>query len=170
MRINASTTGRAGQFSKIKLVDEKLMAEVGDLALSMIRRRTATGRDVNNAAFQPLSPAYAKQKQAALGNSRADLIVSGRMVNEMGRTKVTAKTVTLGFQGGGTGSSSSGGGTFIQRSRAVAGADKALFHNVTGAGKSKVKRQFFGLTSEERATIVDRLQRHISVVVRGGGS
>lgn len=168
MRINASTTGRAGEFAKIKLVDEKVMTEVGDLALSMIRRRTAAGKDVNNVTFQPLSPGYAKQKQQELGNSRADMTVSGRMLNEMSRVKVTEKTVTLGFIGGGTGSGGSSGGTFIQRSRSVAGADKALFHNVTGAGKSAVKRKFFGLTDAEKATIAERLQRHLSVVVRGG--
>lgn len=169
MRINVSITGRAGNFAKIDFVTEKLMAEVGDLALSMIRRRTVAGRDVNNATFRPLSPAYAARKQQELGNSRADLTVSGRMLNEMSRLKVTHRTVTIGFQGGSTtGGGASGGGTFIQRSRAVPGADKALFHNVTGAGTSQVKRQFFGLTPDERQTIIDRVQAHVSRAAKGG--
>lgn len=167
MRINASVSGRAGNFAKIPLVNAKLMTEVGDLALSLIRRRTAAGKDVNNAPFQALSPAYAKQKQKELGHSRADLTVSGRMVNELGRVGVTERTVSIGWSGGGTGSSGSAGGTLIQRSRAVAGADKALFHNITGAGRSRVKRKFFGLTPEEAKTIRDRVQAHVSRQVQG---
>jgi hypothetical protein len=170
MKITASTTGRAGNFAKIKLVDAALMTEVGDLALSMIRRRTAAGLDVDERPFQPLSPGYAAQKLEALGSGRADLTVSGRMLNEMGRIAVTEKTVSIGFQGGGTGAHAPTGGTFIQRSRAVSGADKALFHNKTGAGKSQVKRKFFGLTATEKQTIAERVQRHISVQVTGGGS
>lgn len=167
MQINVSLTGRAGNYSKIKLVDQKLMTEVGDFALTLIRRRTAAGKDVNGAPFKELSPGYAKQKQKELGNSRADLTVSGRMVNEMGRIGVTEKSVSLGWTGGGTGSSGGRGGTFIQRSRAVAGADKALFHNVTGAGKSQVKRKFFGLSTEERTLVRDRVQAHVSRQVNG---
>lgn len=167
MRINVSTTGRAGKFAQIKLVDAKLMTEVGDLALSMIRRRTAAGKDVNEAPFQPLSPAYAAQKAKELGNADANLTVSGRMLNEMARLKVTDKTVTIGFAGGGTGGGGATGGTFIQRSRSVPGADKALFHNVTGAGASKVKRQFFGLSAGEKDRIRAAVQAHLSNAVKG---
>lgn len=162
MRINASTTGRAGHFAKIALVDARLMSEVGDFALSLIRRRTAAGKDVTNQAFKELSPAYAAQKQKAIGHARADLTVSGRMLNEMGRLDVTEKTVTIGFASGGTGGGGATGGTFIQRSRAVAGADKALFHNVTGAGKAHVIRKFFGLAPDEKTLIRDRVQTHVS--------
>lgn len=168
MRINATTTGRAGKWAQIKLVDAKLMTEVGDLALSLIRRHTAAGKDMHGAPFAPLSPGYATQKQQELGNSRADLTVSGRMLNEMGRIKVTDKTVTIGFAGGGTGSGGARGGTFIQRSRSVAGADKALFHHVSGAGKSKVKRQFFGLSAAEKDRIRAAVQAHLSKAVKGG--
>lgn len=166
MRINASTTGRAGNYAKLVLVDAQLMSEVGDFALSLIRRRTAAGKDVTNQPFRPLSPGYAKQKQQALGTGNADLTVSGRMLNEMGRLAVTEKTVTIGFAGGSTGGGGRAvGGTFIQRSRAVPGADKALFHNVTGAGKAHVIRKFFGLTPDEKTTIAERVQAHVSGVV-----
>lgn len=170
MKITASTTGRAGKFAQIPLTGAKLMAEIGDLALSMIRRRTAAGKDVDGAAFAPLSPAYAERKQAELGNADANLTVSGRMLNEMARLKETEKTVTIGFTGGSTGGGGgASGGTFIQRSRAVAGADKALFHNVSGAGKSKVKRRFFGLSEAEKETIRQKVQAHLRNVARGGG-
>jgi len=40
-----------------------------------------------------------------------------------------------------------------QRSRAMSPALKALFHNESGAGKSRVKRKFFGLSDREQGEI-----------------
>lgn len=163
MQITVSVTGRAGNYASIALVNAALMTDVGDLALSLIRRRTTAGKDKNNQVFAPLSAGYAKQKAKALGSARADLTVSGRMLNEMSRIGVTDHSVSIGFGVGSiAGAGGARGGTFIQRSRAVPGADKALFHNVTGAGKSHVKRQFFGLTPDEQATIRDRVQAHLA--------
>ena len=48
-----------------------------------------------------------------------------------------------------------------QRSRAVSPALKALFHNESGAGKSRVKRRFFGLTDREQADLTTFLGRRI---------
>lgn len=162
MRITASTTGQAGKWSKRPLVNEELMREVGDLQLSRIRRRTGAGVDVDGSAFQALSPDYAKQKAAAVGSTRADLSVSGRMLNEMTIIGSSRNTVTLGFIGGAVGAvARATGGTFIQRSRSVAGADKALYHNVTGAGRSRVIRRFFGLSSDDGTTIRDAVQKFL---------
>lgn len=169
MKITVSTSGRAGRYKDIALVTPGLLTEIGDFALSLIRRRTIAGKDKNDQALQELSPAYAKQKQKELGSARADLTVSGRMLNEMARLEQDDNSVTIGFAGGGVSAAGGGGGaTLIQRSRAVPGADKAFFHNVTGAGKSHVKREFFGLTDGERNTIRDRVQAHITRQVSGG--
>lgn len=46
--------------------------------------------------------------------------------------------------------------TFIQRSRNVGAAEKAYYHNVTGAG-GKVVRAFLGLTKEEQTQVKARL-------------
>jgi phage gpG-like protein len=46
------------------------------------------------------------------------------------------------------------GPTFIQRSRRVAPAEKAAFHDTDGAGR--VHRPFLGITSEDETAIVDR--------------
>ena len=58
------------------------------------------------------------------------------------------------------------GPTPIQRSRRVSPAAKAMFHQVTGAGKSKVKRKFFGLSREERADLVKFAARRIGQNIR----
>lgn len=165
MKITVSTTGRAGNYASIGLVTPDLLTEIGDFALSLIRRRTVAGKDKNNQEFTPLSEGYAKQKQKELGHARADLTVSGRMLNEMARLEQTETSVTIGFAGGSVSGASASGTTLIQRSRAVPGADKALFHNVTGAGASRVKREFFGLTPDEETTIRDRVQAHLSRAV-----
>jgi phage gpG-like protein len=53
--------------------------------------------------------------------------------------------------------------TLIQRSRAIGGAEKAVYHQVEGAGKSKVKRPFLGLTDEDqrniRRTLVEGMKK-----------
>lgn len=52
--------------------------------------------------------------------------------------------------------------TPIQRSRSVPPAEKALFHNVTGAGKSHVKREFFDLDASDREALTDELKRRMT--------
>lgn len=49
----------------------------------------------------------------------------------------------------------------IQSSRRVSPSEKAAFHQVTGAGKSHVLRQFFGLNERDEAEIVKRIEASI---------
>lgn len=58
------------------------------------------------------------------------------------------------------------GGTFIQQSRSVSPAEKAAFHQVTGAGKSHVLRKFFGLSASDEAAIVDRIDQALAQAVK----
>jgi len=51
--------------------------------------------------------------------------------------------------------------TLIQRSRRVSAAEKATYHEVTGAGRSRTKRPFFGLDERDEAAIVDRIDKGI---------
>lgn len=126
---------------------EQDMRDVGDLLVRRIRTRTENGIDVNGAAFKPYSPGYAAAKRGALGHSRVDLTVSGRMLNDMQATTATNKTVTVSFisQGG-----SSVGGTFIQRSRGLGAADKAAFNNPS--------REFFAASEEDEQAIARALE------------
>ena len=47
--------------------------------------------------------------------------------------------------------------TMVARSRALGAEQKALYHQVTGAGTSRVTRKFLGLTEPEQAQIRERL-------------
>lgn len=147
-------------------VSPSLMREIGDYVTTTIARRTRAGVDVDGRPFQPLSPDYAKAKQQAIGSTRADLTVSGRMLNDMQSRVVSANTVEIKFasQGG----SSRGAGTFIQRSRAIGAADKAFYHHVAGAGRSRVVRRFFDVSTAEVGRMADLVRAYLRSRIRGG--
>jgi phage gpG-like protein len=50
------------------------------------------------------------------------------------------------------------GPTLIQQSRRVPAEEKALYHQELGAGRSRVKRPFLGLTEDDAKAIEARLQ------------
>jgi hypothetical protein len=52
--------------------------------------------------------------------------------------------------------------TFISRSRGVAPSLKAAYHNETGAGKSRVIREFFGLSATDLVALTEALDRRIA--------
>ena len=52
--------------------------------------------------------------------------------------------------------------TMIQASRRIAPSEKAAFHQIAGAGKSHVKRQFFGLSASDETAIVDLLEKDLA--------
>lgn len=49
--------------------------------------------------------------------------------------------------------------TLIQQSRQKSPAEKAAYHQIVGAGRSHVKRRFFGLSASDEAVIVARIDR-----------
>jgi hypothetical protein len=51
--------------------------------------------------------------------------------------------------------------TRIRRSRNKRPSEKAYFHQVSGAGRSRVKRQFFGLSDREQDTIGEFIGRRL---------
>jgi phage gpG-like protein len=53
------------------------------------------------------------------------------------------------------------GPTLIQQSRRISAEQKALYHQTLGAGKSRVLREFLGLTDQDGRDIADRLQKAI---------
>lgn len=144
VRINVSGTG--GPIS-IELSEQDLR-DAAELVIRRIRTRTEGGTDVHGMAFREYHPDYAKAKQEALGHTRVDLTVSGRMLNDMQVTSASKDGATISFisQGGGM-----GGGTFIQRSRSLGAADKASYNNPT--------REFFAVSSEDEQAVIDGLER-----------
>lgn len=154
--MSVTVTRDFGDLRELLPGGESLMQEIGDFAVQQIRTRTESGVDHHGIAFVPLSAAYAKQKQKAVGHSRADLTVSGRMLNDMGVVAVTERSCEISFrsQGGGGGR----GGTFIQRSRAMGAADKAFFHV---EGNHGIVRDFFDLSEEDEARILDFIETDV---------
>lgn len=63
-----------------------------------------------------------------------------------------------------------GGPTFIQRSRAVSSEQKAIWHNVTGAGRRGVIREFFGLNEEDGTAITNGLETLIKARLEQAGA
>ena len=62
------------------------------------------------------------------------------------------------------------GPTFIQRSRAVSSEQKAIYHNVLGAGRSGVIREFFGVSPQDETALGEGLERLIRQRVTGIGA
>lgn len=61
--------------------------------------------------------------------------------------------------------------TFIGKSRAVASEQKAIWHDVTGAGRRGVVRHFFGIeTDEDKAVLRDGLERLIARRIAESGA
>jgi hypothetical protein len=52
--------------------------------------------------------------------------------------------------------------TFIQESRLVLPEQKALYHHVLGAGKSRVTREFFDISRADLDEIVKRLDQSLA--------
>jgi hypothetical protein len=57
--------------------------------------------------------------------------------------------------------------TLIQQSRKVPPSEKAAFHQITGAGKSRVLRKFFGLNDSDEAAIVAKVRDGLAQALRG---
>lgn len=58
-------------------------------------------------------------------------------------------------------------GTFIQRSRAESSEQKAMWNQVQGAGKSHVRREFFGLTDTETEQCREKLAAALQTRLEG---
>lgn len=56
--------------------------------------------------------------------------------------------------------------TFIQRSRNESSEQKAIWHQVTGAGKSHVLREFLGVTEAEQDSTRQKLEQVLDARLR----
>ena len=55
------------------------------------------------------------------------------------------------------------GPTPIQRSRSKRPSEKATYHQITGAGRSKVQRKFFGLSPTDQAVIEEEVGLRLEI-------
>lgn len=58
-------------------------------------------------------------------------------------------------------------GTLIQESRALGGEEKAIFHNLSGAGKSRVLRPFMDLNADDEDYLTARVAEGIDRLLAG---
>ena len=47
-------------------------------------------------------------------------------------------------------------------------AEKAAYHQITGAGRGHVKRRFFGLSGEDERAISERIAQHLDRLIAEG--
>ncbi len=62
------------------------------------------------------------------------------------------------------------GQTFISRSREVPSEQKAIWHNVTGAGRKGVIRRFFDVNQEDEAACATSLEGLIEQRLKAQGA
>ena len=60
-------------------------------------------------------------------------------------------------------------GTLIQQSRRVSPQDKAVFHAVVGAGKSRVVRNFFDVGPGDEQAIQRLIEARVDARLKAGG-
>lgn len=56
--------------------------------------------------------------------------------------------------------------TLIQQSRRVPAIEKAAYHQLAGAGRSRVLRPFLGLTPDDEQAILLRIETHLREVTQ----
>jgi hypothetical protein len=97
----ASVTCRLPTLDRILPAQQKkaVLQHLALLAIGRMKRRTAQGRDVNGAAFQPYSKRYAKQREQAGRTTDVALTLSGAMLGSMQILSVTEKQALIGFAG-----------------------------------------------------------------------
>jgi hypothetical protein len=147
MPVRVTVSGK--RLDQLELVNAKVMEDIGDMAVAEILERTGKGQDVDGGSFQGYTPEYAKRK-VKLGGYASPVnlrsAAKGRsvhMLEALQRLSATARTVTIGFQGGGE----------------PGAQELALYHDELGAGKSRVIRHFFGLSRAFLDTAVERVKR-----------
>ncbi len=87
-----------GPLAKTRIYTKEQMRELGLLVIERVRRRTLSGKDVDEAAFHAYSPEYAKRKRQQVGGSgTVNLQASGAMLRGIVIAEVTDTKVVVGF-------------------------------------------------------------------------
>lgn len=118
----------------------KLLSQLAERTIRFIKKRTRAGYDVDGIQFLPYSPEYKKRRaKKGLTTSKVDLKFSD----------YKSMLSTLGYE---LGKSYTSVAVFFEDDA----KDKlAYYHSISGAGKGRVIRDFFGLNSVEFNEIED---------------
>ncbi|TAN62859.1 hypothetical protein EPN18_03895 [bacterium] len=127
------------------VVTPELLSELGEVAVKMLRERMAKGIDVEGRPFQPYSAGWKKARvKRGKASAPVDLNFEGNMLASMKAiVNAAGGEVAISFENGKE-------------------AEKANFHNVSGAGSSKVRRVFLGLTESEADVLEELLKSRLA--------
>lgn len=134
-----------------RIKDNKLLNKIGFSIEKMIQDRTEKGESVDGTSFQPYSQQYAqKRAQHGLPTSPVDLKWNQHsgMMSSLDH-KLSRDSQRLGVYIRGS------------RNRRI-----ARYHNIKGAGKSKVIRRFMGITRKEEERLVDFYEDGLNDIVK----
>lgn len=145
MSVKVRSTGL--KFDAIQLTTPAVMTKLGKMAIEDITTLTEAGKDVSGRAFAPYSESYAEWKAdyhggsmgAKVGTGSVDLRVSGRMLEDMQIVEASNRKVVIAFA-------------------SARSAELAFYHVESGAGRSRVIRDFFGLTPMFLRRAVSRIK------------
>ena len=129
-----------------RAVGQKELARAAAYMEAAIKKRVAQGTFLNPGASREYSPGHAaKRQKKGLPVGHVDLFFSGNMLDALKTDVLTGAEIALivGYIDG------------KSESRAI---ELAGYHNLSGAGKNKIKRVFIGLTDAERQQVVQILK------------
>ena len=133
------------------LQSQKIMNRLGLAQERNIQKRTREGRDLNEKSFKSYSPKYAKRKlrQTAIPTHVVNLTfddINGMMHSIDHVVFADLSGVELEF--------------IDERKRKI-----AEYHNILGAGKSKVIREFWGVNEKEEKTLADLVEGEVNLIL-----
>ncbi len=124
----------------------------GALIEFIIRQRTASGVYLNSGYRNSYSKGW-RRKRVKRGRqvNHVDLLFEGDMLKAMqsrGEIRQNLATMSTGY---------------LEGVSEVQAMKIAGFHNITGAGKNRIIREFIGLTDQEANRIIDQIEKDLIV-------
>lgn len=154
MSLMAGVDGVAGLKERLDAVKGVLitgdsLGRVSDAGVEMVLKRTGEGRGFAGDEFERYSAEYKKvRERKGRSADRVDLRSSGRMLDDIkAEVSVVEKRSEIFFG-------------------ATESLDKAYRHQVSGVGKDKVVRKFFGLTEEDKSGLAGIFSAHVDSVLK----
>lgn len=132
-----SIIDRLSSFGK-EATSNNILLQIAVGVKDNILLQTAAGIDYKGAAFKPYSKAYAKRE----GKRNAWMYQSGVMLNSMTQKAIDNMSVMVYFNN-------------------ATARERAKWHNVDGAGKSKVIREFFGFSEMAKQEAFMNYSKHV---------
>lgn len=116
----------------------------GQGAIGQMRRRTLSGKDIEDTAFQPYSERYAAFKRSTGRGDKVNLSFRARMQKAVRVKSATPNAVTIGMSGG-------------------VEATKALAHQV--GTKNIPRRAWFGFSPSDKKTLFPWFTKIITALI-----